>query len=37
MDILTPSAYVNRGFEIIRPVLAGFVCRTLEKKNTKDW
>jgi hypothetical protein len=37
MDILSPGVFVNKGFEIMRPVLAEYICHTLEKKGIKDW
>jgi len=37
MQTLSAVDYINHGFEIIRPVLAEFVCRELQKKNKENW
>ncbi|MCL1994394.1 MAG: DUF499 domain-containing protein [Spirochaetes bacterium] len=34
---LNATDYINRGFETIRPVLAEFICRELQKKNKDSW
>jgi len=37
MDVLSPNAYVTKGFEMMLPVLSEFVCRNLEKKDKDEW
>ena len=37
MAIMNAADYINRGFETIRPVLAEFICRELQKKNKDSW
>ncbi|MDR2049716.1 MAG: DUF499 domain-containing protein [Treponema sp.] len=37
MEILTPAAYIKKGFDIMRPVLSEYICRSLEKKDKKEW
>jgi hypothetical protein len=33
MQTLNANEYIARGFDIIRPVMAAFVCRELQKKD----
>ncbi|MHB9291036.1 hypothetical protein Holit_00106 [Hollandina sp. SP2] len=37
MEIMTPAAYINKGFDIMRPVLSEYICRSLEKRDKKEW
>jgi len=37
MATMNPTDYINRGFEIIRPVLTEFICRELQKRNKENW
>jgi hypothetical protein len=37
MDVVTPSAYITKDFEIMRPILAEFVSHNLQQKNKSDW
>jgi hypothetical protein len=37
MDVVTPSAYITKGFEIMRPVLAEFIGHNLQQKDKTDW
>jgi len=37
MVSMNAADYINRGFEIIRPVLTEFVCRELQKRNKENW
>ncbi|MDR2808365.1 MAG: DUF499 domain-containing protein [Spirochaetaceae bacterium] len=37
MQTLNANDYINRGFEAMRPVLAEYICRELEKKDKENW
>jgi hypothetical protein len=37
MANLTANEYISRGFDAIRPVLAAYICRELQKKDKTSW
>ncbi|MDR0721305.1 MAG: DUF499 domain-containing protein [Treponema sp.] len=37
MEVVTPAAYIHKGFDIMRRILSEYICRNLEKKDKKEW